>query len=299
MKVAITGASGLIGSALCARLMERGHALIRMVRREAQGSHECHWDPETGSIEIGRLSGVDAIVHLAGASVADGRWTSERKRLIAGSRIQGTRLIAQTLAAMDPRPSVLVSASAVGFYGDRADQELTESSPQGIGFLAETAAAWERAADPARAADVRVVHPRTGMVLSRHGGALLKMMPPFRWGVGGPMGSGRQFLPWISLHDMVEALIAMIEQPVYRGPVNMVAPNPVRQKVFAQTLGRVMHRPAFLPAPAFALRMILGREMADQMLLASTRVLPQALIGNGFVFRYPELEPALAAELKV
>jgi len=295
MRIAVTGASGFVGRALVAALRADG-ILVHALVRGAVGPDEIGWDPATGRIDAGRLEGMDAVVHLAGESIAGGRWTAARKARIRQSRVDGTGLLARTLASLRQPPAVLVSASAVGIYGHRGDEALTESSAPGTGFLAEVVAAWEAAAEPAAAAGIRVVLTRTGMILDPDGGALEQMLPPFKLGVGGPMGGGRQWTSWITLEDMVAVIRWAIATPGLTGAVNVVAPAPVRNAELARALGAALHRPAVVPAPAFALRLMFG-EMADEMLLASQRCLPDALLTSGFRFRHPELLPALRAVL--
>lgn len=293
MKILVTGASGLIGSALVPFLSAGGHDVIRLVRSEPKaGEAAVRWDPEAGTIDAAGLDGLDAVVHLAGENVAEGRWTAEKKRRIRDSRVKGTRLLCEALAGLARPPRVLVSASAVGYYGDRGDELLTEESPPGSGFLAGVAREWEAAAEPARRAGIRVVHPRMGAVLTPAGGALAKMLPPFRAGLGGRVGSGRQYLSWIAIDDLLGAILHLLVTEVLQGPVNVVAPRPVTSSEFAATLGRVLGRPARLAMPAFAARLAFG-EMADEVLLASARVTPERLVASGYRFRYPELEGAL------
>jgi uncharacterized protein (TIGR01777 family) len=291
VRVLISGATGMIGAALADRLTAAGHEVIALTRRASRSS-DIPWDPSAGRIDAGRLEGFDAVVHLAGESLASGRWTPARKREFRSSRVGGTDLIARTLAERARKPGVLVSVSAIGIYGDRGDETLDESSPPGNDFLSELAVAWEAAATPAEAAGIRVVHPRIGLALSPDGGALAALLPTARLGLGGPLGSGRQWWSWVTLDDVVSALATAIDDDRMRGPVNVVAPEPVRQREFARTLGRVLGRPAFVPAPGFALRILLG-EMADTMLLAGQRVKAAALEAAGFRFRDPGLEPAL------
>ncbi|MEM9068210.1 MAG: TIGR01777 family oxidoreductase [Myxococcota bacterium] len=288
--VAITGASGLIGSALRRSLEADGHRVRAMVRRAPQGD-EIGWSPAEGTLDAAALEGVDAVVHLAGESVASGRWSEARKERIRSSRVQGTDLLARALAGCTNPPRVLVSASAIGFYGSRGDETLVESAGPGEGFLAEVCAAWESAADPARDAGLRVVHPRIGIVLAKDGGALSKMLTPFRMGVGGVVGSGTQFMSWIHLDDVVGMLRFVIEHEV-DGPFNAVGPAPVTNAEFTRALGRALKRPTFLPLPRFAARMALG-EMADGLLLASARVLPEKIAAEGFRFRFETLANAL------
>ena len=296
LRFVVSGASGLVGSALSASLAGRGHRVERLVRRTpVSGAPEIAWDPAQGTIDRDALEGADAVVHLAGESVA-ASWTAERKRAIRESRVAGTGLLASTLADLRRPPRVLVSASAVGYYGDRGEKTVTEDSPPGTGFLADTARAWEAAAEPALEAGIRVVHPRIGMVLSARGGALAKMLTPFRLGVGGVVGTGRQQMSWIALDDLVAVLEHLALTDELSGPVNAVAPHPVTNREFTATLGRVLGRPTLLPLPAFMVRLLFG-EMGQALLLDGARVLPSRLEASGFGFRYPRLEEALRAEL--
>lgn len=295
-RVAVTGASGLIGGALCAALRAEACEVRRLVRGAPASAGEVEWDPAAGRIDPDGLEGLDAVVHLAGENIAGGRWTPERRERILRSRVDGTALLARTLAALRRPPRVLLSGSAVGYYGDRGDEPLDETAPPGAGFLAEVCRAWEGAAEPARAAGIRVVHLRTGVVLSRRGGALPRMAAPFRRFVGGPIGGGRQWVSWIALDDEVGAIRHLMQAEDVAGPVNLVAPRPVPNAELARALGRALHRPAVVPTPAAALRLLFG-EMAA-VLLDSTRAVPRALERSGYVFRHPELEPFLAAELR-
>lgn len=298
LRIAITGASGFIGTALDAFLQTGGHAVQRLVRGrpDATRAHpDIAWDPARGTIDAEALEGVDVVVHLAGASVAE-RWTPAHRRAILESRVAGTTLLARTLAGLTRKPAVFVSTSAVGFYGDRGDTLLDETSTPGQGYLTEVATAWEEAADPARAAGIRVVHPRIGVVLGAAGGALAKQLPIFQLGLGGPLGAGRHWLPWIALDDLLGAMLHVITRPL-TGAVNFVGPAPVTNAEFTRVLGRVLHRPAIAPVPPVALRLAFGREMADAVLLSSTRAVPRALEGSGFAFRHPTLEQALRFEL--
>ncbi len=299
LTIGVTDASGFIGSQLCAFLTTQGHRVKRFVRRAVprSGADSMAWAPERGELDPAALVGLDAIIHLAGAGIADAPWTAARKQELIDSRVRSTDTLARAMAAALPQggPRALVSCSAIGFYGDRADEKLTEASPAGRGFLADLAQQWERAAEPARAAGVRVVHPRIGIVLWPQSGALAKLALPFQFGAGGPLGDGKAWWSWISLHDLLDALLWAVEDGRAQGPFNAVAPRPVRQKELARTLGRVLSRPALAPAPAFALRALLGREQADEMLLGSQHVLPWLLEAAGFEWRDPELEPALAA----
>lgn len=289
MRVLVTGSAGLIGSALAPRL-EGEHEVVRLTRSQPHRPREHRWDPATGQIDTAALDGVDAVVHLAGESVA-GRWTEGKKRRIRDSRVAGTRLIAEAAASHDPRPRVLVCASAIGYYGDRGEEPVGEASPPGEGFLAEVVQEWERAADPARAAGIRVVHLRFGIVQSPHGGALRAQLPLFRLGLGGRVGSGRQYVSWVAIDDVVRAIEHALLNDRLSGPVNVTAPEPVTNADYASTLGRVLRRPALLPAPAPAVRLALG-EFAGE-LLGGQRVLPGRLLEAGFEFEQPELEGAL------
>ncbi len=291
LRVAISGASGLIGTTLRAFLTTGGHEVVAITRGET-GPAAIHWDPREGAIEASRLEGFDAVVHLAGENIAGSRWDTETKQRILESRREGTELIAETLAQLDNPPRVLVSSSAVGYYGDRGDELLDEGSLPGEGFLPGVAVAWERSAEPARAAGIRVVHPRTATVLTPAGGALERLLLPFRLGAGGRLGNGRQYMSWISIDDLVGAIYHAIATPALTGAANAAAPEPVTNAGFTRTLAHVLGRPALLPVPAAALRIALG-EMADPLLLASARVRPDALLRSGYRFRHPDLETAL------
>lgn len=293
--VAVTGASGFLGSALLPALRTAGWTPRAVVRGTA-GPGEVLWNPAGGTLDHAALEGVDAAVHLAGESIAAGRWTAETKRRIRDSRILGTRLLAESLGRLMRRPRVLVTASAVGIYGDRGDEVLTEDSPLGSDFLAGVGQEWESATKPAADAGIRVVHLRFGIILAREGGALPRMVRPFLLGVGGPIGSGRQWMSWIAQEDAIAAVLEALRNERARGPINAVAPDTVRNADFAVALGAVLHRPALIPAPAFALRLLYG-EMADAALLASQRVVPARLEAHGFRFRYPTLPAALDAIL--
>ncbi len=295
MKIAITGASGLIGSALSADLSRDGHQVVRLVRGPSRSVGEASWDPVGGHVDLAGLAGADAVVHLAGAGVGDRRWSDAYKREILDSRVRGTTAIAHAVAALDPAPAVLVSASAVGFYGDTGDQAVDETAPRGAGFLAEVVEAWEAAAEPARAAGIRVVHPRTGLVVARGGGAWKRMLPIFQLGVGGRLGGGRQYWSFISLTDEIRALRHLIDHPDLAGPVNLTAPTPVTNAEATRALAQALHRPAALPVPAAALKAVLGEFSVE--VLGSQRVLPTRLLASGFAFRHPSIEAALAAEL--
>jgi len=292
MKILVSGSSGLVGSALVPFLTTGGHQVERLVRGKPRDEREIAWDPSRGVADPARMEGFDAVVHLAGENIAAGRWTTERMRRIQGSRIQGTKTLCETLARVQRRPAVLVAASAVGFYGDRGNELLTETSASGVGFLAELCRAWEGATAPAADAGMRVVNLRIGVVLSARGGALARMLLPFRLGLGGRIGNGNQFMSWIALDDLVAAIQHTIRSLALAGPVNAVAPNPVSNREFTRVLAGVLHRPAIAPLPAFAARTLLGK-MAEELLLASQRVVPDRLTAADFRFRWPDLEGAL------
>jgi hypothetical protein len=296
MRVAVTGSSGLIGTALSGALRQDGHEVIPLVRRPP-GPGEIRWDPQAadGGLPPGALDGVDAVVHLSGAPIAGGRWTAARKQMLRASRVQSTQALVTALAAAKSPPQVLLSGSAVGWYGDTGDRAVDETAPAGTGFLADLVRDWESAARPARDAGVRVVNLRSGVVLSRQGGMLGLLTPFFRLGLGARMGSGSQFLSWISLTDHVAAVRFLLGQAGIDGPVNLTAPAPVTNAVFTAALARALHRPALLWVPAPALQLGAG-EMSSE-LLGSTRALPRRLTEAGFAFRYPAIAAALAAEL--
>jgi uncharacterized protein (TIGR01777 family) len=289
MRIAITGATGMVGRALTPMLTAEGHTVVPVSRRPIDGGIQ--WDP-TGPLDPAKWEGLDAVIHLAGENIADGRWTDARKHLLRESRVGPTRRLAETLARLATPPRVLISASAVGIYGDTGDTVATEATPPASDFLGELGAAWEAAAAPAREAGIRVVHPRFGIILSSEGGALAKLLPTARLGLGGPLGGGSQWMSWIALDDVLGGLRHLLADASLHGPVNLVAPTAVRNVEFAGTLGAVLHRPAVLPVPALALRALFG-EMADATLLASSRVAPTALEASGYQFRFPELEGAL------
>ncbi len=292
MRVLVSGASGLIGKALTATLVGRGDRVIRLVRRPPVGLDEVAWDPKQGSFDRSCAEGADAVVHLAGEGVGSGRWSAKRKAEIRSSRVDGTRLLAEGLSRLETPPRVLVVASAVGFYGSGGDQEKTEKSPPGGGFLSEVCQAWEAAAELAVASGIRVVQLRLGLVLSATGGALSQMLTPFRLGLGGRLGDGRQWTSWTTIDDVVRIVEEALDDHRLRGPVNAVSPEPVTNADFTRTLARVLRRPALLPVPSFALRLAFG-EMADELLLSGSRVVPKVLEEAGFQFAYPELEGAL------
>ncbi|MBZ5647851.1 MAG: TIGR01777 family oxidoreductase [Acidobacteriia bacterium] len=293
MRVAISGASGFIGSAVVRRLEADGHQVARLVRGTARPG-EIHWIP-AGALDPQPLEGFDGVVHLAAENIS-GRWTATKKARILNSRVQGTLTIAATLARLQQKPKVLVSASAIGFYGPRGEETLDETSSSGSDFLSEVAQQWESATEAAARAGIRVVLLRFGVVLGESGGALAKMLPPFRMGVGGRVGSGEQWMSWVALDDAAGAVEHALTNESLRGPVNVVAPNPVRNSEFTKLLGEVLHRPAVLPMPVFAVKLAFG-EMGTTLLLGSQRVLPKKLEASGYQFKYPELKSTLEASL--
>ncbi len=291
MQIAVTGSSGLVGSALVPYLTTGGHRVTRLVRR-SPGSQEVAWDPAEGIKELSWLEGVDAVVHLAGENIAAGRWTEARKAEIRRSRVERTRRLCESLARLGRRPKVLASASAVGFYGDRREEILTEDSAPGGDFLARVCQEWEAATEPASQAGIRVVHLRFGMILSAAGGALKKMLLPFKLGAGGRIGSGAQYMSWIAIDDAIGAILHALSAGSLMGAVNAVAPVPVTNAEFTRVLARVLSRPAVAPMPAFAARLAFG-ELADALLLSSQRVMPTRLQASGYRFQHPELAGAL------
>lgn len=295
MKVLVSGARGLVGSALVPALEREGHQVLRLVRTAPAGDLEIGWDPAAGTLDTAALEAArpDAVIHLAGESVSTGPWTPELKARIKDSRVRGTALLAEALAELEHPPATFLCASAIGYYGSRGDEVLTEDSRPGIGFLAEVCRAWERASLPASQRGIRVANLRIGIVLAPKGGALEKLLPPFRLGFGGPFGSGKQWMSWIALDDLVGAILHALQCHALQGPVNLVGPSPVQNAEFARTLGKVLSRPAIFPAPAFVLKLMLGSERAEELLLASQRIEPRRLEKTGFRFAYPELEAAL------
>lgn len=295
MIVAVTGSSGLIGTALVPALREAGDEVRPVVRRPSDDPAAVRWDPAAGTIDAAALDGVDAVVHLAGAGIGDKRWSAARKREILESRTRGTELIARTLAGLAAPPAVLVCASGIGYYGDAGDEVLTERNPRGDDYVARLVEAWEAAARPAADAGIRTVHLRTSPVLAGHGGILPRMALPFRFFVGGRLGSGRQWMSWVSLDDTVAAYRFALDRDDLSGPVNLTAPRPVRNADMAAAIGAALHRPSAIPVPAFAPRLALGREMADLLLFVSQRAVPERLDEARFTFRHPEIGAALAA----
>ena len=292
MKIVISGSHGLIGMALVEALKQDGHEIRRLVRTQATGAGEIFWDPEGGEIDGDRLEGTDAVVHLAGENLAAHRWTGAIKARIRDSRVKGTRLLSETLAARKQAPKVMICASAIGIYGDRGVAVLDEGSSSGSGYLKEVCEQWEAACDPVQEAHIRLVTLRIGIVLSEQGGALKKMLPPFKMGVAGPIGNGKQYMSWIALDDVIGIIRYALENESIKGPLNLVAPEPVTNHDFSKMLGHVLHRPAILPMPAFAARLAFG-EMADELLLSSSRVRPSRLLAAGYQFKYPTLNEAL------
>ena len=292
MKVLISGSGGFIGSALVSRLAGEGHQVVRLVRAPRGGGLEIVWDAMSGTPNPAAFDGIEGVVHLAGEPIAEGRWTPSKKARIRESRVIGTQRLCEALTKMPRPPKALICASAIGYYGDRGDETLTEESPSGTGFLAGLCREWEAATSLAAGCGIRVVHMRIGIVLSPKGGALKKMLLPFQLGLGGPLGHGRQMMSWISLEDTVGAIRHALLTDSLRGPANVTAPRPVTNREFSKTLGRVLSRPAIAPVPPFALRLMFG-QLADEALLASARVLPAKLQATGYAFRYPNLEDAL------
>ncbi|WP_046471370.1 TIGR01777 family oxidoreductase [Allosalinactinospora lopnorensis] len=293
MKVAITGASGLIGTALSRSLTTGGHEVLRFVRRPAQDLAEIRWDPSGGHVDTDRLTGVDAVVHLAGAPIGPARWTPAHKRRIRDSRARGTRTLATSLAAMDSPPPRLLSGSAVGYYGATGETAADEQSPAGSGFMADVVVDWESAAEPAERAGISVAYPRSGVVLARSGGLLGTALPMFRLGLGARLGSGKQSMSWISLADEVGALRFLLDHPDLKGPFNLCAPNPVSNAEYTAAVGRAVRRPAVLAVPGFALRAVLGG-FADEAALIDQRVLPDRLLKAGYAFEHDDLRAALS-----
>ena len=293
MKILMSGAHGLVGKALSASLIRDGHEIVRLVRRERLvGQPEIEWHPNQGRIDAEHLEGFDAVVHLAGESIASGRWSEDKKKKIRESRVAGTTLLSETVARLRQPPKTFVCASAIGFYGDRADELLNESSAPGTGFLSEVCIEWEEATEATVAAGIRTIKTRFGIILTADGVALEKMLTPFKLGVGGRVGDGKQWMSWIAIEDVVGGLRYVIDNNSIKGPVNFVAPTPVTNSEFTEVMGEVLSRPTLFPMPAFAARLAFG-EMADALLLSSARVEPKQLVDRGYSFRHSTLKAAL------
>jgi len=295
MKILISGSSGLIGTAATTALKSDGHNVVHLVRPgKTTNPGDIQWDPMRATVDVAGLEGIDVVIHLSGAGIADGRWTEERKQLLRSSRIDTTRVLVDSLSRLKQKPRLLIVASAIGYYGSRGDEILTESSTTGTDFLALVCRDWEAEASRAAERGIRTVMLRSGVVLSGKGGALPKMLPPFKLGVGGRLGSGQQWMSWIAIEDVVGIIRHTIAHEQVSGPVNVVAPSPVRNEEFTRLLAGMLHRPAIFPAPAFVLRLAMG-EMADAVLLSSDRVKPEQMLAAGYKFRFEILEPALRA----
>jgi uncharacterized protein (TIGR01777 family) len=297
LRILISGSHGLVGTALIKSLAAEHHEIYRLVRHAPNSESEIEWSPDRYSIAISRIEGFDAVYHLAGESIASGRWNDEKKKKIRESRTKGTKLLSDALANLSQPPKTLISASAIGYYGNRGDELLTENSKPGNDFLAGVCVEWEKATDHARAKGVRVVNTRFGIILDKEGGALAKMLPPFRMGIGGRIGDGKQWMSWVALDDVIGALQFVLANESVNGPINFVAPNPVRNSEFTKTLGSVLSRPTLFPIPEFGVRLAFG-EMADALLLSSQRVRPQQLEASGYQFRHQHLAEALRTVLK-
>lgn len=294
MKILISGSTGLVGSELSQVLIAKGYDVVRLVRQKKLISADSiFWDPDHGVLDANEIRGVDVVINLSGENVAARRWSEAQKKKILDSRINATRTIVKAITSLPQPPKVLINASAVGYYGDRGLEICSETTSKGSGFLADVCVQWEKAAAPAAKKGIRTVFLRTGVVLSPNGGALAKMLPPFKLGLGGNLGSGKQYMSWVAIEDVVLAIIFIMEHPQMEGPVNIVAPNPVTNGELTKSLGKVLYRPTVLPAPAFVLRLLLGKEMANDFLLSSTRASPVQLLNAGYRFKYPELEQAL------
>lgn len=294
MKILLSGSSGLVGSAFQEFLKGKEHTIVRLVRhKQGQDDHTILWDSQKHFVDGQSLEGFDAVVHLSGENIAGGRWNEALKQKILDSRVKSTQLLSQTFSTLNHPPRVFVSASAVGFYGNCGDMVCTEKTECGIGFLADVCRQWEEAANLAGSIGIRTVNLRFGVILSAKGGVLAKMLTPFKFGLGGMLGSGNQYMSWIAIDDVVAIILQAIENSSLTGPINVVAPNPVTNRQFTKTLGEVLHRPTIMTVPAFVLRFLLGREMADEMLLSSVRAMPECLLNSGYHFIYPNLNEAL------
>jgi uncharacterized protein len=295
MRIAITGSTGLVGERLVATLKDGGHDVLRLVRQPSKSAEDVYWNPATGVIDTQKLEGVDAVVHLAGVSISSGLWTRKRKQAIRESRVQGTSLLSNALASLKRPPKVLVAASGVNFYGDTGSEQRTEAAGPGSGFLADVVREWEAATAPAERAGIRVVNLRFGVIMAWEGGMLPLISLPFRFGVGGKIGDGRQWMSWIAIHDLIEIIKESIINEELVGPVNATSPKPVTNEMFTEVLGTVLRRPTFMRVPAFAARAV-GGQLADELILISLRIVPDRLEELGFQFRYPTLESALRHE---
>lgn len=299
MKILISGSSGFVGSALQSYLTSRGDSIVRLVRNEKEmGPDTLLWHPEKDQIDLKNLEGFDAVINLAGDNIANGRWNDERKKNILSSRVNTTYTLAKSFRKLAQRPKVFINASAIGYYGNRGDILCTEETSQGTGFLPKVCREWEEATQPAKSAKVRTAILRFGVVLSPKGGALAKMLTPFKLGLGGILGSGNQYMSWVSIDELLDIILFTIKDETLDGPINVVAPHPITNRYFTTALGKILHRPTILSVPAFALRLIMGQEMADELLLSSTRVIPHKLLNAGYHFKHPNLEEALHHLLK-
>lgn len=293
MKILVSGSSGLVGSELVSTLKKRGHQVYRLVRKASLSREDTLlWDPEHVEIRLGDFEGFDAVIHLAGENIAAGRWNAAKKKKIRDSRVLGTHMLSELLSRLENPPKLLIAASAIGYYGSRGDELLDETAPPGTGFLADVCQKWEAAVQPAIDRGIRVVQLRIGVVLSAKGGALKQMLVPFKLGLGGPIGNGNQYMSWIAMDDLIGVILFVLSHQTIQGPLNTASPNPSTNREFTQALAKVLHRPAFLPFPAFAAKLVFG-EMADELLLSSTRVVPDKLSKAGYVFLFPDLPKAL------